>query len=108
MTEEFFTPPEHVNFHAKRLYGEGKIKDISLAFAGEGGGGPVECHTHLHDHFFIVTKGSAKVVTGDEIKIINENESILVKGDIPHSVWNNSGSECVIIGISLERGLENE
>ena len=107
---EFVTPPAHVNFRAKKLFGCGEMKDASLAFIGENGGGPMECHTHSHDHLFIVSRGEARVILGDETRIIKENESILVRGDIPHSVWNNAAGECVIIGINIEneRGFENE
>lgn len=101
--DDFMTPPNHVNFKAKKLFGEcGKIKDGAIAYVLPQGGGPVEKHCHSHNHLFIVTKGEAKVLLGDVEVIIKENESFLVKGTIPHSVWNNSDSETVMIGITVE------
>ncbi len=101
--DDFMTPPNHVNFKAKKLFGEcGKIKDGAIAYVLPKGGGPVEKHSHSHNHLFIVTKGEAKVLLGDEEVIIKENESFLVKGTIPHSVWNNTDSETVMIGITVE------
>ena len=51
---------------------------------------------------FIVVKGEAKVLLVDQTVIIRRDESFLVKGEIPHSVWNNSNGETVMIGISVD------
>ncbi len=100
---EFMTPPNHVNFLAKKLFGEsGKIKDISIAYLKKEGGGPTEQHTHSHDHLFIVTQGEAKIIYGDEIIILKKDEAFLVKGIVSHSVWNNIDEETVMVGISVE------
>ena len=55
---------------------------------------------------FIVVKGEAKVLLGDQTVIIRRDESFLVKGEIPHSVWNNSDGETVMISalISIPAG----
>ena len=46
---EFITPPNHVNFKAKRLFGEmGQIIDGSAAYVDLNGGGPIQRHTHEH------------------------------------------------------------
>ncbi|MSA02789.1 hypothetical protein GKG47_15230 [Lactonifactor sp. BIOML-A3] len=46
---EFITPPNHVNFKAKRLFGEmGQIIDGSVAYVDLNGGGPIQRHTHEH------------------------------------------------------------
>ncbi len=37
-SKDFFTPPDHINFLAKRLYGKGQISDISIARMGKNGG----------------------------------------------------------------------
>lgn len=101
--EEFMTPPKHVNFKAKKLFGEmGQIMDGAIAYISLDGGGPVEQHTHEHDHLFIVTEGEAKILLGNEAVIVKKNESFLVKGKIPHSVWNNSDGETVMIGITVQ------
>jgi mannose-6-phosphate isomerase-like protein (cupin superfamily) len=49
-----------------------------------------------------VTEGEAKIVLNEETVIIKKNESFLVKGEIPHSVWNNTDSVTVMIGISIK------
>lgn len=97
-----FTPPDHVNFLAEKLYGRGKISDISIARMGEKGGGPVTVHTHSHGHLFIVTEGEAKIILGQETVILRKNESFFVRGSIPHSVRNNTDGETVMIGINIE------
>lgn len=101
--KEFMTPPNHINFLAKKLFSEmGEILDGSIAYLEPDGGGPVEQHTHAHDHLFIVTKGEAVVQMGDEEIIVKENDSYLVKGTISHSVWNHSAETTVMIGISVQ------
>ena len=101
--EGFFTPPKHESFEAKKLFGEsGKIIDGSIAYISLNGGGPTEPHTHEHNHLFIVVKGSAKILLGGEEIIVRENESFLVEGSIPHSVWNASEGETVMVGISTK------
>lgn len=100
MKEGFMTPPNHMNFEAKKLFGEmGKIVDGSIAYINLKGGGPTKQHTHEHNHLFIVTQGEAKVLLGDETVIIKKDEAFLVEGKIPHSVWSNQDEETVMIGI---------
>lgn len=107
---ELFTPPKHINFLAKKLFDSADMKDVSIAFLEKDGGGPTENHTHPHDHLFIVTQGEAKIILGEETVIVRKNEHILVKGNIPHSVWNNIDGQTVMIGINIEneRRTENE
>lgn len=101
--QEFITPPEHINFKAKKLFGQmGKIIDGSIAYVDLSGGGPTKQHTHSHNHLFIVVQGEAKVLLGSDEIIIKKDEAFLVEGKIPHSVWNNSDNETVMIGISVE------
>ncbi len=98
----FMTPPKHVDFQAKQLFGAcGEIMDGSIAYIDLNGGGPTEQHTHAHDHLFIVVQGTAKILYGDEIVLVQKNESFLVKGSVPHSVWNGFDGETVMIGISV-------
>lgn len=100
---DFIIPPNHVNFKAKKLFGEmGTIIDGSIAYIDLNGGGPMELHTHEHNHLFIVTKGEAKIKLADREIILKKDESFLVDGKIPHSVWNNIQDETVMIGISLK------
>ena len=99
----FITPPEHINFLAKKLFGEvGEIIDGAIAYLEADGGGPTELHTHEHNHLFIVVKGEAKIILDKDEKIVKENESFLVDGRIPHSVWNNVAGTTVMIGISVK------
>lgn len=100
--EGFITPPNHVKFLAKPLFGKsGEIQNGAIAYLQPGGGGPVKPHTHPHNHLFVVTKGEAKVLIGERTVIIHENESFLVDGNIPHSVWNNSDDITVMLGITV-------
>ena len=101
----FFTPPNHVNFKAKKLFDKnGCIIDGSIAYLGKNGGGPEQNHIHsTHDHLFIVVKGQAKIILGNDEKIISENESILVDGNILHSVWNNINDQTIMIGLTIKK-----
>ena len=99
----FIRPPDHVNFLAKKLFNNmGEIIDGSIAYLDEKGGGPEEPHTHAHNHLFIVVKGEAKIQYSDREVIIKENNSYLVDGKTPHSVWNNGTEQAVIIGLSVK------
>ena len=100
---DFITPPAHVNFKAKKLFENcGRIIDGSVAYLTLNGGGPTEKHTHKHNHLFIVVQGEAKILLDNETVIVKKDESFLVNGMIPHSVWNNIENETVMIGISVE------
>lgn len=105
--EGFFTPPNHVRFEAKKLFGalEG-VLDGSVAYLEEGEGGPLEKHTHEHNHLFFVLEGQAKVLLGDDEILIPQGQSYLVPGKIPHSVWNGGTGTAVMLGISLKPGSE--
>lgn len=99
---EFITPPNHLNFLAKKIFGQSEISDISIAYLDKNGGGPTENHTHSHDHFFIVTEGEAKIILDSDFKILKKDESFLVKGSIPHSIWNNIQGKTTMIGITIK------
>ena len=100
--KELFTPPNHVGFEARKLFGEnGKIIDGSVAYIEPGGGGPTQPHTHGHNHLFSVLEGEAKILIGEQTIVIKEGENFLVDGSIPHSVWNNCDRKTVMIGISV-------
>ena len=100
---DFVTPPNHINFLAKKLFDNcGEIINGSIAYLEPNGGGPIELHTHEHDHLFIVVKGEAKVLLNNKIHIISENDSFIVEGDIPHSVWNNTQETIIMIGITIK------
>ena len=99
----FITPPGHVNFLAKKLFTDaGEIIDGSIAYLGEKGGGPAELHTHEHNHLFILVKGEARIQYSEYYVIVKENDSYLVDGKIPHSVWNNGAEQAVMVGLSVK------
>ena len=53
---EFMTPPKHVNFRAKKLFGAvGNIVDGAVAYIDLNGGRPTKLHTHEHHHVEIVS-----------------------------------------------------
>lgn|SRR5574344_2007762 len=98
----FVTPPNHIHFLAKKLFGEsGEIKDGAIAYLQPGGGGPTSLHTHEHNHLFIVVSGEVKIQLGSQEVVVRENESFLVEGKIPHSVWNNGKETAVMLGITV-------
>lgn len=100
--KDFITPPDHIHFLAKKLFGPvGNIIDGSIAYLEPDGGGPVKAHVHEHNHLFMVTQGEIKIQMNDKTIILKENESYLVQGKIPHSVWNNSTSTSIVVGISV-------
>ena len=99
----FTTPPNHVKFLAKKLFADmGEIIDGSIAYLEANGGGPTEVHTHEHNHLFVVVKGEAKIILDDRDVVVKENESFLVDGTIPHSVWNNLTETTIMVGISVK------
>lgn len=102
MEQIFVTPPDHVKFMAKKLCNDvGTVADASVAYIEPDGGGPREPHVHKHDHFFIVVHGEAKILLDGRKVILKENESFLVKGEKPHSVWNNANCQTVMIGLTV-------
>ena len=105
---DFMTPPNHIHFLAKKLFANmGEIIDGSIAYLEKDGGGPLEPHTHEHNHLFIVVKGEAKILLNNEIITVKENNSYLVDGSIPHSVWNNLAGTTIMIGISVKKTTKN-
>ncbi len=104
MENEFIIPEGHKGFLAKKLFSEmGKIQWGAIAYIEKGGGGPENNHTHSDNHIFIVVDGEVKVISGDKEMVVGKNESILIDGMIPHSIWNNSDKTAVVIKISTER-----
>lgn len=102
-SHNFITPLNHVKFHAKKLFSNaGEILDGSIAYLEPTGGGPIEVHTHEHNHLFIVIDGEAKVLLDDKEIIIKKDESFLVQGNIPHSVWNNINVTTIMVGLSIK------
>lgn len=101
--DEFFTPPNHVHFLAKKLFGEieGTVIDGSIAYIDPNGGGPLEPHTHPHDHLFIVIEGEITISTPEEEICIQKNNHFLLKGMITHAVFNKKNSQAIVMGISI-------
>ena len=98
--EGLCTPPGQTGFFAKELFKDGgKIRDGAAAYIEPGGGLP-ENHTHDYNHIFIVVKGTINVTVGAQEKTLSENESLFVKGEIPHSIHNRSNETAQVIGIT--------
>ncbi len=75
MPDAFMPPPDHVNFLAKPLFGAaGEIKDGAIACLAPQGGGPTTPHTHVHDHLFVVVKGEAKIMLGDDVVLVGRTK----------------------------------
>jgi quercetin dioxygenase-like cupin family protein len=102
MEKDFITPPNHINFKAKKLFDNiGEIIDGAIAYIAPSGGCPSCKHTHAHDHLFIVVKGRARITLSEQEIILNKDQSYLVDGTIPHAVWNDTDEETVMLGISV-------
>lgn len=79
--DNFITPPKHINFKAKKLFGAMEtIIDGSIAYVDLSGGGPTEQHTHEHNHLFIITQGEAKIKLADSEVIVKKMKRFLWKG----------------------------
>lgn len=102
--DEFIVPPNHSRFKAKKIFGQitGDILDCSVAYIEPKGGGPEPSHIHWHDHFFVVVEGCATIRLGDEKVNVSQDQSILVKGSIVHSVWNESDKPLKMLGITVQ------
>ena len=103
MRDGFVTPPKHVGFEAKKLFdGAGELTDVAIAYIEPCGGGPTEKHTHAHNHLFIVTQGRARIELENRTILVEKDQSYLVEGKVPHSIWNDSDETTVMIGITLK------
>lgn len=99
----FNLPSDHVDYFKKDLFGDcGEVLNGAVSYIYPNGGGPFEQHTHDNDHLVVIVRGQAKVLLADTFYIIHENESYIVKGDIPHSIWNNSSDTTILVGITLK------
>jgi len=104
MEEAFMTPPGHKGFHAKKLFQEqGKIQWGAVAYIEPGGGGPEGNHTHSDNHLFIVAEGQVEIVMGESVRTLKKDESCLVDGMTPHSIWNRGTETAKVIKISVQR-----
>ena len=102
--EKLITPPNHTNFLAKKIFeNSGEIIDGSIAYIETDGGGPHPAHTHAHDHLFVVLEGEVKIYLDKEEIILKKDQSHLVDGSIPHSVWNNKKEQTKVLGINIKR-----
>lgn len=88
---------------AKKLFRNmGSITEGSSVRVAPFGGDPAEQHTYEHDHLYIVTKGEITIFLCEDSMILKEDEFFLVKGFIPHSLWNHTYSETSLIDISVK------
>lgn len=103
--DDFFTPENHKDFKALKLASDidANIRDCAIAFIEPGGGGPYPDHTHSHNHLFTVISGIIEINEGNEKKQVSEGMSIIVNGELPHSVWNIGTVRAKVMGISLNK-----
>lgn len=108
MQEGFVSPPDHIGFAAKRLFGAcGEIIDGAIACIEPGGGGPTRQHTHRHDHLFVVMQGEAVIHLDDDEIVLHLHDAYLVRGSVPHSVENRTSGTVVMLGISVHPSPEH-
>lgn len=94
--------PAHINMKAKKLFGEqGAIRDGSIAYLEPGAAGPIPSHMHAHDHLLIVVHGAIRVEQDGNKTIIPANEAYLVKGNVPHTIYNEMDQITTMIAISI-------
>lgn len=102
--EDFITPPNHQGFLAKQLFAnceEGKILNGFVAYLDPNGGGPEPPHTHSQDHLFIVTEGCITFKVADREIVVKKDNSLYVKGEEIHSLWNRTDKIAKVIKINL-------
>ena len=94
--------PNHKDFMAKTIPSPLEAStDVLLAEIAVGGGGPIEEATHEHDHIFIVLVGQITVDIAGAKYIVEEEHSIYVEGQIPHSIWNTGDKTARVIGVNI-------
>lgn len=99
----FDIPENYSGITAKKLFRNmGTITEGSSVRVAPCGGDPAEQHTHEHDHLYIVTKGEITIFLCEDSIVLKEEEFFLVKGFIPHSLWNHTYSETALIDISVK------
>lgn len=99
---DFMTPPGHVNFNAKMLATDLKatLLDVAVAYIEPGGGGPSPAHTHANNHLFVVVEGCATIKMGNQLIAVQTDETVYVKGDMEHSIWNESDKPLKVLKIN--------
>lgn len=68
---------------------------------GPMGGGPFILHSHDYSHLIAAVKGEISVVFEDEEIKLSCNESCVVDGKRPHSVWNRTESEATAVDVYI-------
>jgi len=101
--EQGFKPvPNHKGFIAKLIPSPFEAStDVRLAEIAVEGGGPIEETTHEHDHIFIVLEGQITVDIAGAKYLVEEEHSIYVEGQIPHSIWNTGNKTAHVIGVNI-------
>lgn len=99
---DFATPPAHIHFLAKK-YPElaDHFQDGALAYLEPNGGGPMEKHSHSHDHLFLVIQGEARIEYDKESVVVKAHEIYRVSGCRKHSVWNNGNTTAIMLGLTI-------
>ena len=54
---------------------------------------------HFRSEHWVVIKGRAEIIRGDEKKVLNANESIFIPKDVVHCIFNNESSPLEIIEV---------
>ena len=101
---DFFDTSEYSGVKVRRLFKNmGEISEGSSVRIAPYGGDPGDQHTHdEYDHLYIVTKGEVTLLLCDNKIVLKEDDYFLVKGCIPHSLWNHTYGETSLIDISIK------
>ncbi len=94
----------HTGVLAKILLKDcGNINNVGIEIIKPHGGGPNHPDLHRHDHMFIVVEGEIRAEISGATKVIKKDESIIVDGRLPHSIWNDADTPAKVVKISINR-----
>lgn len=74
-----------------------KVKEIIIHPGKE-----LECHLHqYHSEHWIVTKGEANVLIGNDFHVIKANQHIYIPKSVRHKISNNTNDILIMIEIQI-------
>lgn len=105
MKEGYEPVPGHEGCYGRDLVleGGGAGMECSLVRIEPGGGGPLEPHTHGHDHLVIVLRGSLTIKQGNTEASTQAPAAVRVEGSVPHSFRNAGVDDVELAMIGLPR-----
>ena len=94
----------HTATKAKTLLRDcGNIINVAIVVMEPHGGGPNTPGLHRHDPMFIVVEGEIRAQIGGATKVVKKDETIMVDGRLPHSIWNDGDTPAKVVKLSITR-----